>query len=596
MSDFATPHWGARHFPDGRGRFCLWAPDQDGMQLRLPGGDRPMQAIGDGWFALETDDVPAGTDYSYVCGTGQVVPDPAARQQAGDIHGPSKLIDPDTYKWTCDWPGRPWAEAVLYELHVGTFTPEGTFAAAAAKMAHIAAAGFTAVELMPVAQFAGTRGWGYDGVLLFAPHNVYGTPDELRALVDAAHAAGLMILLDVVYNHFGPEGNYLHEYADHFYDADRDTPWGSAIAYRLPQVRRFFVDNAIYWLDEFRFDGLRLDAIDHVRDPAADPSILVQLAREVRQRFPDRHLTTEDDRNVIHLHPRDPDGSVPLYTAEWNDDFHNAAHVVATGETEGYYGNYKDHPTALMTRALAEGFAYQGEDSPTTGKPRGVSSVDQPPLAFVDFLQNHDQIGNRAFGDRLTTLTDGRMLRAMTATLLLSPHIPLMFMGDEYDESRPFLFFTDFRGELAQAVRDGRRREFKDFVAFGRHADPLSIPDPNAPETFAAAKLDWRHCTSDDGQAALKRVRRLLELRQRRIVPHLDGTGPRSGRILAGRDGAVAVDWQLKGALLQLRANFAFHGQTLPDATGELLFATDDDPGPDKPPHSVAVYLDAGRN
>ncbi|TNC46436.1 malto-oligosyltrehalose trehalohydrolase [Rubellimicrobium rubrum] len=584
--------WGAVLQEDGRARFRLWAPDLNALSLRLNGLDRMMEPAGEGWFELVVADVAAGADYSFILPDGTAIPDPAARAMAGDVHGPSRLVDPRSYCWRSDWRGRPWEEAVLYEIHIGTFTPQGTFAAAKAKLPHLAATGVSVIELMPVAQFAGQRGWGYDGVCLYAPHNAYGTPDDLRDFVDSAHEHGLMVILDVVYNHFGPDGNYLSLYAKTFHDESRHTPWGAAIAYERDPVRRFFVENALTWLTEFRLDGLRLDAVDHVRD-TSDPEILVEIAQRIRAEITDRpvYLTTEDNRNVTYLHERGPDGTAQRYDGEWNDDFHNVAHVIATGESDGYYADFAHNRWYLLARTLAEGFAYQGEVAPQTGEPRGKPSGHLPPTAFVDFLQNHDQVGNRAFGERLTTLASADMLRALTPILLLSPHVPLLFMGEEYGETRPFCFFTDFQGDLADAVREGRRREFAAFAAFaGGGQEALShVPDPNAASTFEASRLDWTRCTSPEGQAKLAEIRELLALRRDRIVPYLKGVGPGCGTVLSHDEGAIAVDWRLNGAVLRLRANLGGTSRELPRAQGTLIFATHED---GNGPYPVAVYLE----
>jgi malto-oligosyltrehalose trehalohydrolase len=547
------PEWGAVRLPDGRVRFRLWAPDCDAVKLRLGGADRPMDSTGGGWFETLAF-APDLASYAFVLPDGTAVPDPAARRQERDVHGAS-LVSGSGYPWKTDWRGRPWEEAVICELHTGTFTPEGTFRAAIDRLGALAETGFTAIEIMPVAQFAGDRGWGYDGVFPFAPHPAYGTPDDLRALVDAAHARGLMVLLDVVWNHFGPEGNYLHTYAEPFFDHARQTPWGAGIDYTQPSVRRFFIENALYWLRDFRLDGLRLDAIDQIRDPS-EPHLLVELARAVRAEITERpvHLTTEDNRNVVHLHARE-DGVATLCTAEWNDDLHNAAHVLATGETDGYYAAFADDPTGDLARALAEGFAHQGPE-------RGEPSAHLPPAAFIDFLQNHDQTGNRALGERLVTLTDVATHDALTAILLLSPHVPLMFMGEEWGETRPFLFFAGFEGELATAVTEGRRREFADFPAFAGHTG--DVPDPIDPATFEASKIDWTRRESPAGRAALEKVRHLLDLRREWIVPRLARTGGHAGRVLMAEDGRIAVDWQLADLRLSLRANLTARPGPLP--------------------------------
>ncbi|CAN5760708.1 malto-oligosyltrehalose trehalohydrolase [soil metagenome] len=572
-------------------RFRLWAPAQDRLVLRLDGREHVMQALGEGWFEVEAEARP-GADYAFVLADGAVVPDPAARAQAGEVTGPSRLVDPDAYRGRVGWVGRPWADAVILEAHIGTFTEGGTFRAAIEALPHLVETGITALEIMPVGQFAGVRGWGYDGVLPYAPHPAYGSPDELKALIDAAHGHGLMVLLDVVYNHFGPEGNYLSAYAPDFFDPERHTPWGAAIAYERPPVRAFFVENALYWLDEFRLDGLRLDAADHVRDPKSEKEILVEIAERVRAAHPGKHihLATEDNRNITRLHERGEDGALRLYTAEWNDDFHNVAHAVATGEAEGYYVDFAEGHWSKLARALAEGFAYQGEPSAHGGgEARGEASGHLPPLAFVDFLQNHDQTGNRAFGERLLTLAPEPMVRALTAILLLSPHVPLLFMGEEWGETRPFAFFTDFHGELADAVREGRRREFAQFVAFQDPVLRASIPDPNEAATFEASRIDWSRRDSEGGRRWRDFVRGLLAVRQRDIVPHLAGAPGGGGRILAADDGVIAVDWRLDGAELRLRANLSGGEVAPPPAAGRLLHGED---GGTLAAFSVAVRLD----
>lgn len=581
--------WGA--LPEGEtARFRLWAPGVETLRLWLDERERPMTPVGDGWFEARESAAP-GTPYGFVLPSGLRVPDPAARAQAAGVNGPSLLVDPTAYAWSVPSPQRPWEEAVIHEIHVGTFTEAGTFAAAAERMAYLADLGATAVELMPVAQFDGARGWGYDGVLLYAPHNAYGTPEDLKRLVEAAHREGLMVMLDVVYNHFGPEGNYLGAYAPEFFTEDRHTPWGAGIDYTREAVRRFVVENALHWLAEYDLDGLRLDAIDHIHDPS-DPEILVEIAQAVRAMRGDRPtwLTTEDNRNVTHLHER----TAPAhYDGEWNDDLHNAAHVVATGETEGYYGGFADDPWGHYARALAEGFAYQGETEPGTGEARGKPSGHMPPAAFVDFLQNHDQVGNRAMGERLVALTEPPMLEALGAIHLLSPHIPLLFMGEEYGETRPFFFFTDFHGELAEAVREGRRKEFASFRLFQGEEAREAIPDPNDEGTFLASKLDWGKLDREAGQAAHARARMLLRLRREHVVPRLAGARG-GGRVVEVEPGAVAVDWPLDGALWQLRANLGDRPRALARATGRLVFGPAPGVGGEMPPFGVAFFLDEG--
>ncbi len=572
--------WGAAMVAPNVVRFRIWAPGMTSLALRIGGGDLAMSRDEDGWFERVESRIEPGTPYAFVTPEGKVLPDPASGAQVGDVHGPSLVCDPQAYRWEVeDWGGRPWAEAVIYELHIGTFTPEGSFRAAIGRLPYLAELGVTVIEIMPVAQFSGNRGWGYDGVLLYAPHNAYGAPDDLKALVDAAHAQGLMVLLDVVFNHFGPDGNYLPLLAPDFFDPERHTPWGNAIAYDRQPVRQFFLENAVYWLDEFRFDGLRFDAIDQIRDPNSQTEILLEIAHDIRARFPDRHihLVTEDNRNVAYLHERDAQGKAARFTGEWNDDFHNAAHVVASGETDGYYEDYAAKPAALISRSLAEGYAYQGEASRhADGKTRGQPSRHLPPTAFIDFLQNHDQVGNRAFGERLVSLAEDPMLRLLAAILLLSPHIPMLFMGEERGETRPFLFFTDFHGELADAVRQGRRREFAKFAAFAGAGQRRAIPDPNAVSTFEACKLDWD--VGEDGASAewLALTRSLLSLRRHFIVPLLYEAGGNAGRVHLGDEGVVAVDWTFGGVTLQLRANLDRAMRAAPPIVGEIIYAAPD--------------------
>jgi maltooligosyltrehalose trehalohydrolase len=580
--------WGAEAVADGVS-FRIWA-EADRVELELGGERVPMTSTGDGWFETVRP-APAGTPYALHLPDGPVI-DPAARAMQGGLRGTAVVDDPAAFRWQhADWRGRPWAETVITEIHVGTFTEAGTFRAAIERLPALAEAGVTAVELMPVAQFEGTRGWGYDGVLLYAPHESYGTPDDLRALVDAAHGLGLMVFLDVVYNHFGPEGNPLPRVAPHFFHPERHTPWGVAIAYERPEVRRFFIDNALMWLRDYRFDGLRFDAVDHIRDDSGGEEILLEIAREIRRSFPGReiHLHTEDNRNITRLQARGPSGEVQLHTAEWNDDLHNVAHVIATGETEGYYIDFAEDHWGKYARALAEGFVYQGEISHhQDDKPRGEPSGHMPPLAFVDFLQNHDQIGNRAFGERLTALAPEPLFKALTAILLLSPHVPLRFMGEEWGERRPFVFFTDFQGELATAVREGRRREFAAFAAFkGEHAR-AHIPDPNEPSSFEASRVDWAARERPHGRAWLDFTSGLLAVRAAELAPRLAGARE-GGSVVEAADGRIAVDWPLDGAVLRLRARLVAEGEDPAPPPGRVIWQG----GPEIAPYAVVVTLEA---
>ena len=547
--------WGAE-LVDAGARFRLWAPAQSMVALHAEGGATvPMAKMEDGWFEVTTDAVPVDGGYQFVLADGMRLPDPAARAQIGDVHGPSRLVDPRSYEWrTPQWTGRPWEEAILYELHTGTFSLDGTFDGIVHDLDRLVDVGVTAIELLPVAQFGGNRGWGYDGVLLYAPHSIYGGPEGLKRLVDACHERGLMILLDVVYNHFGPDGNYLHLYAPDFFHAERHTPWGGAIAFDRAPVRQFFIHNVLYWLEEFRFDGLRFDAIDQIKDPSQE-EILAEMAREVRAKFPGRHihLTIEDDENTTRLLQFDADNRPRLFTAEWNDDWHHAMQSLLTGEDTGYYQDYADAPAKRVAETMAQGFGYQGEPSPfREGRKRGEPSDHLPPTAFVDFLQNHDQTGNRAQGDRITTLAKPDAVDAALVLLLLAPHIPLLFMGDEYGEVRPFRFFTDFTGDLAEAVRKGRNEEFRNNKAFAEAYTKNLVPDPNALETFAASVL------APTATPRLALVRSLIAARMAQVVPRLAGIGGNAGKVEAIDGNAFAVSWALDGGgKLTLTANLS---------------------------------------
>lgn len=557
--------FGAALQPDGRVRFRLWAPAQRTVSVATADSALPMAATGDGWFGLTTDAAHPGSSYAYQLSNGTRVPDPASRRQAEDVHGPSVVVDPRSYRWRAEgWRGRPWHEVILYELHVGAFTSSGDFDGVLRKLDWLERLGITAIELMPVADFAGKRNWGYDGVLPFAPDRIYGAPDGLKALVDAAHERGLMLFLDVVYNHFGPEGNYLGQYAPQFFTDRHQTPWGSAIDFSQPFVREFFIHNALYWLEEFRFDGLRLDAVHAIADDQPT-HILTELAHRVRATCDsDRHvhLVLENDANQARLlgHRQ--------YDAQWNDDFHHASHVVLTQEQEGYYVDYQRDPLQALGRALAEGFVFQGEPSlHRDGAPRGEPTGELPIDAFVAFLQNHDQVGNRAFGERLAQLVQPELLRAAASILLLSPQVPMLFMGEEWASAQPFQFFCDFAGELAQAVRDGRRREFARFPAFADPAVRDRIPDPNAAATFERSRLNWSELEQEPHADHVRFCRELLEVRRQAIVPRLAGARVGDARYQVTNAGLLRVTWLLAdGAQLTLLANL--RTDTAQDAAG----------------------------
>ncbi|OGW60095.1 MAG: malto-oligosyltrehalose trehalohydrolase [Nitrospirae bacterium RBG_16_64_22] len=592
--------FGAEVLEDGRVRFGLWAPAAREVDLCIEDDREPvfvrMERAPGGWFRLTTGLARAGSLYRYRIDGEKRVPDPASRCNPADVHGPSLVVDPRAFAWSdAGWTGRPWEEAVIYELHVGTFTPEGTFGGVKERLGYLADLGVTALQLMPVADFPGRRNWGYDGVLPFAPDGSYGTPEALKEMIQAAHGAGLMVFLDVVYNHFGPEGNYLHLYAPQFFTERHRTPWGAAINFDGPEsrtVRDFFIHNALYWIEEYNVDGLRLDAVHAIEDDSS-LHVLEELAEAV-QAGPARgrhvHLVLENDRNEARYLTRRETGRPRWYAAQWNDDIHHVLHVLVTGESDGYYADYADDPVRHLGRCLAEGFAYQGEASACRGgESRGEPSKDLPPAAFVSFLQTHDQVGNRALGERISALADPRAVRAAAAILLLAPSPPLLFMGEEFAAGSPFLFFCDFGPDLAASVAEGRRREFARSAPF---AD-TEIPDPCTAETFERSKLDWQEATRAPHRDSLVFYRRLLAIRSREIVPRLAGTAGNRSRFETAGPGCFRARWTLgDGSVLRLAANLG-RGPSggLDRPAGALLFATDEE-NLARDPWSVAWFLD----
>jgi malto-oligosyltrehalose trehalohydrolase len=576
--------FGAHYIGGGRTRFRFWAPAQKQVRLELNGVEAgPMAPAGGGWFELDAAARP-GAAYRYLLGDGTTVPDPASRAQQDDVHGPSLVVDPRAYEWRhAEWRGLPWRDTVLYELHAGLL---GGFAGVAKELPRLCELGVTAVELMPINDFPGTRNWGYDGVLPYAPARAYGTSDDLKSLIDTAHGLGLMMFLDVVYNHFGPDGNYLGRYAPQIFHRDRHSGWGAALDFTVPELRRFFTENAIYWLNEYRFDGLRFDAVHAIgerswlEDNADDIRRAVEPGRHV-------HLVLENDRNDARL-------LGARYNAQWNDDGHHVLHVLLTGESDGYYADYIDRPAERLARGLREGFIYQGEPSPyRDGEARGETSGQLPPTAFVLFLQNHDQIGNRPFGDRLTRLAQPEAVEAALALVLLCPQIPLLFMGEEEASEAPFLFFTDHHGELADKVREGRRKEFASFAGFADPAKRDAIPDPNAEQTYrdSVPRPD-----PDRGTARFALVQLLLRLRRERIALRLDGA--RAVKAEAIGPAAVFAEWQLgDGCRLALLSNLGPDPVPGVVPEGALLFESRDGAagavlsGGELRPYTTIAYL-----
>ena len=571
--------------------FRLWAPAAKRVDLLL---QRPyaLRRDPDGWFSADIAGVTPGARYKFRIDDEIDVPDPASAFQPDDISGPSEVIDHDSYRWrAADWRGRPWQETVLIEAHVGSFTQQGTYRAMIGKLDHLVATGITALELMPLSDFAGRRNWGYDGVLWYAPDSAYGRPDDLKVLIDEAHLRGLMVFLDVVYNHFGPEGNYLPRYAPGFF-TEAQTPWGSAINYRVAQVRAFAIENAVYWLRHYRFDGLRLDAVHAIPEQGETP-MLQELSRAVGDLAVETgrhlHLVLENDDNRVSLLDPVQDPPRGRYRAQWNDDYHHAWHVLLTGETQGYYSDYQRSPLRDIARGLGSGFVYQGEASAHRGgQLRGEPSGELGPTAFVNFVQNHDQIGNRPLGDRLESLVGPAAIEAALAVTLLAPMIPMLFMGEEWGSKAPFPFFCDFQGDLAEAVRNGRRSEYA--WAYAAYGD--EIPDPLQQSTLQSAVLDWDSRDLAPGKQRLALVQELLAIRRQQIVPRLAGAC--FGSAQAADNGLLTADWRMgDGAILRLTANLS-SGEIAGrpgDGTGAAIWGGE--PGDRLPPWSAFWQLEA---
>ena len=563
--------FGAQLVSDEGVRFRLWAPSAETVDVCLEKSEPQILAMAaedDGWFGLDTDLAAAGSLYRFRINQQIQVPDPASRFQPQDVHGPSEVIDPCAWRWQdSHWRGRPWEEAIIYELHVGSFSGQGNFNAIVEKLDYLSDLGVTAIELMPVADFPGTRNWGYDGAYLFAPDSQYGRPEDLKLFIEAAHERKLMVFLDVVYNHFGPEGNYLHAYASQFFTQHHHTPWGAAINFDDKQsywVRQFFIHNALYWLEEYHLDGLRLDAVHAIIDDS-QPDILTELAETVHHHFSNErhiHLILENDHNAARYLQRDSTKHPKWYEAQWNDDIHHALHVILTDETTGYYQDYADEPLRHLGRCLCEGFAYQGEPSIyREHQPRGEPSSNLPATAFVSFLQNHDQVGNRAFGERINSLVkNGRsgdaQMRAVLSLLLLAPSPPLLFMGQEWGCNQPFYFFCDFEADLTPKVVAGRRNEFSRFPQFSDPAARERIPDPSAVHTYRDTVLDWQALHVPEHQQWLSFYTDLLGIRQQELIPRLHNMESKYNRYTLLNAQAMTACWTLNdGSQLFLLAN-----------------------------------------
>lgn len=513
-----TPVQGARVSERGVS-YCIWAPEHAELALLIrhqDGHERShrMEAQPNGFFLLEDPNGRAGNRYAYNLPDGSIVPDPVSHCQPDGVHGWSECIDHRAYSWRCDrWQRPGWHGQSIYEIHVGTFTPRGTFSSVVDRLDHIAALGMGAIELMPVADFPGERNWGYDGVALFAPARCYGTPDELRGLVDAAHERGLAVILDVVYNHLGPDGNYLGRFSSAYFQREHGTPWGEGFNLDGPgskPVRDLLLSNAAYWLDEYRFDGLRLDATHAIRDDSPR-HLLAELAQLAHQRG--AFLIAEDERNTCELLTRENGGGAQI-DAVWADDFHHQVRVALTGIQEGYFGSY-DGSAAELASVIQNGWCYTGQAYPFwKGRARGEPCRHLPTSAFITCIENHDQVGNRALGERLAHLVGSAAYRAASALLCFTPYPPMIFMGQEWGASTPFLYFTDHAGELGRQISAGRLKEFTN-AGINQQLKPDEAPDPQRPETFLRSKLSWDEVRAEPHASILALYRRCLEYRAR---------------------------------------------------------------------------------
>ena len=557
--------FGATLHAGGGVNFRLWAPAAQRCELALYIGtsSEPQllaaQAAERGWWECFTESAQAGSLYQWRADGKPLVPDPASRQNPQGVHQSSCVVDPRQFDWDSGWLGRPWKDVVLYELHVGAFTREGTFGAATERLEQLARIGITAIELMPIAAFGGRFGWGYDGVLPFAPHPAYGTPDELKHLVQQAQRLKMMVFLDVVYNHFGPDGNYLSRYAPEFFSTTHRSPWGAALNFDGPgsrSVRDFFIHNALYWIEEYRVDGLRLDAAHAIADNG-EPHLLEELSRAVRQVAGQRHvhLVTENENNA---HQRLSATPAPgRYDGQWNDDFHHALYVSLTGDSSSYYHDYGEQPLDLLARSFTHGMLFEGSPRRSGGaREQCIAAPPQVLSAMVNFAHNHDQIGNRRFGERLGQLVAPAAAELATVLALLTPATPLLFMGEEFGAGQPFLYFADWEGELREAVREGRKREFGH--ALHEAGGERELPDPCDQDTFAASHPDEALQESESGHRRLQLVSDTLAVRRKAIIP-------RQELLLTGQHqserigvGGIRVRWHYgDGSVLALDLNLS---------------------------------------
>jgi len=553
-------------------RFRVWAPERARVELVIEGQPAPPLARAeDGTWTAFVPGLLAGARYRYRLDGEGPFPDPVSRFQPDGVHGPSEVIDPSTFAWTDGgWRGLALEDAAVYELHVGTFTPEGTFAAAAEKLPGLRDLGLTAVELMPVADFPGRWNWGYDGVALFAPARAYGRPDDLRRLVDAAHALGLAVLLDVVYNHFGPDGAYQGAFSPHYFTARHGTPWGQAVNLEGrtgAMVRAYFVENARHWIREYHLDGLRLDATDRLHDQGPR-HFLAEIAAAAHGAAPERRVIViaEDHRNLARMVQPEPEGWG--LDAQWSDDFHHQLRRYLAGDSDGYFRDFAG-TAADLARTIERGWLFTGQHSEYYGRPRGSDPAGIPPRRFTFYLQNHDQVGNRAAGERLHHRVDLATWRAASVLLLTAPEMPLLFMGQEWAASAPFQFFTDHEAELGRRVTEGRRREFARFHAFSDPAARETIPDPQAEETFRRSRLDWAE-REREPHAGVVRLHRAL-LRLRREEPLLRDATWTGFRAWAADEDSLVLSRRIGERAVVVVARLRGKGSVLLDEVGEPL-------------------------
>jgi maltooligosyltrehalose trehalohydrolase len=568
--------FGARPQVDGSTVFRVWAPRAEGLEVKiLCDGPRtfPLAAAGGGVFEARVPGVSAGADYFYVV-NGNERPDPVSRFQPAGVHGPSRVVEPDGFKWTDkDWKGLALRDYVVYELHAGTFTPEGTFEAVTRKLAHLKSLGVTAVELMPVAEFPGARNWGYDGAHLYAPQSTYGGPEGLKKLIDACHREGLAFILDVVYNHLGPEGNYAGEYMPLYSEAHK-SPWGAGLNFDgegSEGVRRYFVENALYWLTEYHVDGLRLDAVHAIVD-TSEKHFLKQLAEEFHARAErlgrPAYLIAESDLNDVCVLKQEEEGYG--IDAQWSDDFHHSLHAILTGADRGYFADFGR--VGDLAKAIGEGFVYCGQHSVFRGKCHGTNSSERPGEQFVVCIQNHDQIANGYWGDRLSRIARPEQQRLAAALMLAgAPNVPMLFMGEEWGERAPFLYFTSHTDpELGRAVRRGRMEEYDAFVREEGETESTigGFSDPQSENTFARSKLNWESLEKQPHAGMLAFYRDLLALRREHApLSNCDKTRTRV-RFEESRRWLAVERGDESGARAILLCNLSSEPQPVPTAEG----------------------------